>query len=57
MPKTQKTVPNRAIKARANATPDRIQKDITNAKAIIDRNIVDNAHHVFGCGTSHEAHG
>lgn len=42
-----KTVANRAIKARAKATPDRIQKDIISAKAIIDQKIVDNAiHHV-----------
>ncbi len=42
-----KTVANRAIKARAKATPDRIQNDIVSAKAIIDQQIVDNSlHHV-----------
>ena len=44
---TTKTVANRAIKARAKATPDRIQNDIVSAKAIVDQKIVDNAiHHV-----------
>jgi len=44
---TTKTVANRAIKARAKATPDRIQKDIVSAQAIIDQEIVDNTiHHV-----------
>lgn len=42
-----KTVANRAIKARAKATPDRIQNDIVSAKAIVDQKIIDNAiHHV-----------
>jgi len=42
-----KTVANRAIKARAKATPDRIQNDIVSANAIIDQQIVDNSlHHV-----------
>ena len=44
---TTKTVANRSIKARAKATPDRIQKDIVSAKAIVDQKIVDNSiHHV-----------
>jgi len=44
---TSKTVANRSIKARAKATPDRIQKDIISAKAIVDQKIVDNQmHHV-----------
>ncbi len=44
---TTKTVANRAIKARAKATPDRIQNDIVSAKAIVNQKIVDNAiHHV-----------
>ena len=38
---------NRAIKARPKASPDRIQADIINAQAIVDRTIVDNQiHHV-----------
>ncbi len=44
---TTKTIANRAIKARAKATPDRIQNDIVSAKAIVDQEIVNNAiHHV-----------
>jgi uncharacterized protein (DUF934 family) len=44
---TTKTVANRAIKSRAKGTPDRIQKDIISAKAIVDQKIVDNTiHHV-----------
>jgi len=44
---TTKTVANRAIKARAKATPDRIQKDIVSAQAIVNQEIVDNTiHHV-----------
>ena len=44
---TTKTTANRAIKARAKATPDRIQSDIVSAKAIINKEIVDNnIHHV-----------
>ena len=42
---TPKTVANRAIKARAKAASERIQKDIVNAKAIVDQEIVDNAFH------------
>ena len=42
-----KTQANRSIKARPKATPDRIQKDIVSALAIVDKKIVDNAiHHV-----------
>lgn len=42
-----KTQANRSIKARPKATPDRIQSDIINAKAIVDQVIVDNKiHHV-----------
>ncbi len=38
---------NRAIKARAKASPDRIQTDVVNAQAIVDQQLVDNAlHHV-----------
>jgi len=44
---TAKTVANRAIKARAKATPDRIQSDIVSAKAIVDQKIIDcTIHHV-----------
>jgi len=44
---TTKTIANRSIKARAKATPDRIQNDIINAKAIVDQKIVDNTiHHI-----------
>lgn len=44
---TPKTVANRSIKARAKASPDRIQQDIVSARAIVDQKIVDNAvHHV-----------
>ncbi len=44
---TTKTVANRAIKARAKATPDRIQNDILSTKAIVNQQIVGNAiHHV-----------
>jgi len=44
---TTKTVANRAIKARAKATPDRIQKNIMSTQAIVDQKIVDNAiHHI-----------
>lgn len=44
---TTKTVANRAIKARAKATPDRIQNDILSTKAIVNQQIVDNSiHHV-----------
>lgn len=44
---TTKTVANRSIKARAKGTPDRIQKDIINANAIVDKKIVKNSiHHV-----------
>jgi uncharacterized protein (DUF934 family) len=44
---TTKTVANRAIKARAKGTPDRIQKDIINANAIVDKKIGKNSiHHV-----------
>lgn len=42
-----RTVANRSIKARPKATPDRIQKDIVSAHAIVDQCIVTNAiHHV-----------
>lgn len=42
-----RTVANRSIKARPKATPDRIQKDIVSAQAIVDQAIVSNAiHHV-----------
>ena len=38
---------NRAIKARPKASPDRIQSDVINTNAIVDRVIVDNTlHHV-----------
>ena len=41
------TTANRAIKARPKASPDRIQSDIVNAHAIVNRAIVDNhIHHV-----------
>ncbi|MFT6406754.1 MAG: hypothetical protein ACJAQ6_000164 [Arenicella sp.] len=44
---TTKTVANRTIKARSKGTPDRIQKDIVSAKAIVEKRIVDNTiHHV-----------
>lgn len=44
---TTKTVANRSIKARAKASPDRIQEDIVSARAIVDQKIVDNTiHHV-----------
>lgn len=36
------TVANRAIKARPKATPDRIQENISNAKAIKGQEIIDN---------------
>ena len=40
---TTKIVANRTIKARAKVTPDRIQKDIINLKAIVDQKIIDNS--------------
>ncbi len=44
---TTKTQANRSIKARAKATPDRIQSDIKNIKAIVNQEIVDSdIHHV-----------
>ncbi len=39
----QKTVPNRAKKARPKATPSRIQTNIQSAHAIVDRMIVNNS--------------
>ena len=44
---TNKTVANRAIKARAKTAPVRLQDDIISDKAIVNQKIVDNAiHHV-----------
>jgi len=39
------TVANRAIKARAKASPDRIQEDIVNRQAIVDQQVVENQLH------------